>query len=271
MIPGLVRGRAFAAFAGATILATGCSILVDTNGLVGSGTDASAAGDAAGDADANANGNGDASAEGGGEGLDAGTADAGTADAAVMEAAAPFYGNALSIDMARNVSAPSSLLAKYAATVSTVASITKNLPTGQGVLVAFDVALDGPDLADGQIIVLQLNLPLTPSTQSHYFYVNTYGGQLRLSEQFQVNGGDPVYTATVLADPIPATTWSHIAFTLNGVSAVITASFNGTTVTPTPMQHGFPRDTFSVSIGNFADALKAPARGHLDNVVVDIE
>jgi hypothetical protein len=263
---------------------TACSLIVDTDGLEN--------GNGNGDAGPTIDASSDAAIDkDGSSGIDAGPGSDASAppfcvshpghticldfdeslDIPVVDNAS-FDPGHIFIDNAASVSPEQSLAILFSPGTGSNEQIEKNLTGTKGVLSwAFDVRFSASDLTKGQTIPLATFVPLSPGLSQHFFYLQTYAGDLDLTENVTPDDGGPSdYPGITLISPVPADTWMHIEMSVDGTTQQWTMSFNGVALANQQAEVGFPIGPGAQNIGGYGSSdIPVSTTVHIDNLLID--
>ena len=259
-----------------------CSLFVDTDGLSGGGDDIA---DPATDASSDATADRDATA------LDSGA----DADASASPYCVSHPGHTLCLDFdespslpafdtssfdpghmfvddATSVSPQQSLAILFSGGHGSNQSIDKDLPPTKSVLsISLDVRYSASDLSQGQTITFSVDVPHVAGLSDHFFYLQTYFGDLALVENVTPDdGGASDFPSITLISPVPPDTWMHIEMSVDGATRKWTMSFNGVALADGQAEVGFPSGPAHFTLGGYGSPqLPADTTVHIDNLLVD--
>lgn len=179
-------------------------------------------------------------------------------------------GGSIVVDGADHVSAPSSLLFTWPATMGVSEGIQKAFSGTGKITCDLDVKVTSTDLSNGQLSFLYLYVPTSADYSRNTFFVQVYHGDLDLSEGLDpADGGASMYTGQDYEPTIPNDTWQHISFVISGSDGAVSISLDGGT--PATFTAFVPFDVGQVTLvlGGYGASLNTGAKARMDNLVCD--
>ena len=181
-----------------------------------------------------------------------------------------YVSTQLFVDSADSVSKPNSLVLKWPAGAGMNSSITDDITLGTTISVAMDIRLTSSDLTTGQLVPIYIVVPPSAGESQHSFYVQSYYGELDVTEGVMPDdGGTSNYAGWTLASPVPSDTWVHIEFSVDGTTGTVKMSYNGAPFPDGQAISGFSAGAGRVSVGAYTVSIPADITERLDNFLFD--